>query len=125
MIAMAQKKADLFANDDIQIAAFAKALAHPARVVILRLLAERSLCICNDFVEELPLAQATVSQHLRELKDAGLIVGEEQGTKVCYCLSSTAIGTLSALVGGFVSDLHAAPQNNRAKHKQHEQPCEC
>lgn len=68
------------------MAKFAKALAHPARVAILKMLARKNSCICNDLVEALPLAQSTVSQHLAELKSAGLIKGEIDGPRVCYCL---------------------------------------
>jgi ArsR family transcriptional regulator, arsenate/arsenite/antimonite-responsive transcriptional repressor len=83
---MAQAKTEEFTIKDNRVATLAKALAHPARVAILRLLAERKSCICGDIVDELPLSQSTVSQHLRELKDAGLIRGEIEGAKVCYCI---------------------------------------
>ena len=68
------------------LAKYAKALAHPARISILQLLAKKQTCICGDIVEELPLSQSTVSQHLKELKDAGLIKGDIDGAKVCYCI---------------------------------------
>ena len=68
------------------LAKYAKALAHPARVSILQLLAKKQTCICGDIVDELPLSQSTVSQHLKELKDAGLIKGDIDGAKVCYCI---------------------------------------
>src|SRR6188474_2257319 len=69
-----------------KIAKYAKALAHPARVSILQLLIKRQACICGDIVDELPLSQSTVSQHLKELKQAGLIKGDIEGAKVCYCI---------------------------------------
>ena len=69
-----------------QIAQFAKALAHPARVAIIGLLLKKQTCICGDIVDELPLSQSTVSQHLKELKAAGLIKGEIAGVKTCYCI---------------------------------------
>lgn len=69
-----------------KIAKYAKALAHPARIAILHLLIKKQACICGDIVNELPLSQSTVSQHLKELKDAGLIKGEIEGVKVCYCI---------------------------------------
>lgn len=75
-----------FSRKEQQLAAMAKALAHPARIAILKLLAEKQDCMCGDIVEELPLAQSTVSQHLKQLKDAGLIKGEIDGPKVCYCI---------------------------------------
>jgi DNA-binding transcriptional ArsR family regulator len=72
---MALNKIEVFSADDQQVAAWAKALAHPARIAILRVLAERGSCVCGEVVQVLPLAQATVSQHLKELKEAGLIKG--------------------------------------------------
>ena len=68
------------------LAKYAKALAHPARISILQLLAKKQTCICGDIVDELPLSQSTVSQHLKELKHAGLIKGDIEGAKVCYCI---------------------------------------
>lgn len=75
-----------FGQDVWRIANYAKALAHPARIAILNILMERKACICGDIVEELPLSQSTVSQHLKELKDAGLIKGTIEGVRVCYCI---------------------------------------
>ncbi len=84
---------------DEELATLAKALAHPARVQIVRLLVRREACICGDIVEELPLAQSTVSQHLKVLKDAGLIRGEIDGPRVCYCVEPRVMRRLKALVG--------------------------
>jgi ArsR family transcriptional regulator len=84
---------------DQELAVLAKALGHPARVQILRLLVRREACICGDIVEELPLAQSTVSQHLKVLKDAGLILGEIDGPRVCYCVEPRTLRRLKALVG--------------------------
>src|SRR4029077_12336317 len=75
-----------FSIKENRLAKYAKALGHPARVAILKLLASKQTCICGDIVDELPLSQSTVSQHLKELKDAGLIKGEIEGAKVCYCI---------------------------------------
>lgn len=83
---MAISRTSEFKEDDIVLARFAKALAHPARIEILKILAHRKICICNDLVQDLPLAQATVSQHLKELRGAGLIYGNEDGAKVCYTI---------------------------------------
>lgn len=83
---MAYSKHEEFSEQEIAMARFAKALSHPARIAILKMLAKNNTCICSDLVEELPLAQATVSQHLAELKDAGLIKGEIDGPRVCYCI---------------------------------------
>ena len=88
------------AEADEELAAFAKAIGHPARVQILRLLARQSACVCGDIVDEIPLAQSTVSQHLKVLKDAGLIRGEVDGPRVCYCLEPRTLRRLKALVGG-------------------------
>jgi ArsR family transcriptional regulator len=85
---------------DEELAAFAKALAHPARIQILRLLASRSACVCGDIVKELPLAQSTVSEHLRILKAAGLILGTVSGPKVCYCIDKAALVRCKSLVEG-------------------------
>ncbi|HZJ02809.1 MAG TPA: metalloregulator ArsR/SmtB family transcription factor [Thermoleophilia bacterium] len=84
---------------DRELARLAKAIAHPARVRILRLLAEREACVCGELVEELPLAQSTVSQHLKVLKDAGLIRGEIAPPQVCYCLEPAGVRRLKALLG--------------------------
>jgi ArsR family transcriptional regulator len=85
---------------DEELASLSKALGHPARVKILRLLVRKSACICGDIVDELPLAQSTVSQHLKVLKDAGLIRGDVDGPRVCYCIEPRALRRLKALVGG-------------------------
>jgi len=84
---------------DAELAALAKALGHPARVQIMRLLVRRNACICGDIVDELPLAQSTVSQHLKVLKEAGLIRGEIDGPRVCYCVEPRTLRRLKALVG--------------------------
>ena len=81
------------------MAQFARALAHPARVAILRLLIQRGECICGTIVELLPLAQATVSQHLKVLKEAGLIQGEIDGPRVCYCVNPAGVRRLKEIVG--------------------------
>ena len=87
-------------RQDEQLAALAKALGHPLRVRILRILASRQTCICGDLVDELPIAQSTVSQHLKILKDAGLVQGEIDGPRVCYCIRRPALQKLKKLVAG-------------------------
>ncbi len=84
---MAYSKAEIFSERDVKLAGLAKALGHPARVAILRYLAVKDQCICGDLVDELPLSQSTVSQHLKALKDVGLITGSIDGPRVCYCLN--------------------------------------
>lgn len=76
-----------YSNETEQLAKFAKALAHPARIIILKHLSDQSCCYTGDLLEVLPLAQSTVSQHLKELKDAGLITGEVSPPKVRYCIN--------------------------------------
>lgn len=83
---MGLAKIEEFTIKDNKIAKYAKALAHPARIAILNLLIKKQSCICGDIVDELPLSQSTVSQHLKELKEAGLIKGDIDGAKVCYCI---------------------------------------
>ncbi|MBW3631304.1 MAG: metalloregulator ArsR/SmtB family transcription factor [Gemmatimonadetes bacterium] len=82
-----------------EIAALAKALGHPVRVQILRILLEREECLCGEIVDELPLAQSTVSQHLKVLREAGLIHGEIDGRRTCYCVSEERLERLEALLG--------------------------
>jgi ArsR family transcriptional regulator len=88
------------ADANVELADLAKAIGHTARVQILRLLARREGCICGDIVGELPLAQSTVSQHLKVLKEAGLIRGDVDGPRICYCIEPRALRRLKALVGG-------------------------
>ncbi|MBK9107161.1 MAG: arsenite methyltransferase [Saprospiraceae bacterium] len=84
---MGTTKSELFSTTDNELAKYAKALAHPARIAILKILFMRKQCVCGDIVEELPLAQSTISQHLKELKASGLIQGEIEGPSVCYCIN--------------------------------------
>ena len=84
---MAIHKKEEFTQREQDLAAFAKALSHPARIAILKVLAQKNECICGEIVEVLPLAQSTVSQHLKELKNAGLIDGETDGPRSCYCIN--------------------------------------
>jgi ArsR family transcriptional regulator len=87
-------------TEDRDLAALTKALGHPARVAILRLLIRRGECVCGAIVDELPLAQATVSQHLKVLKDAGLVQGEIDGPRVCYCVSPAGVRRIKELIQG-------------------------
>ena len=87
------------AEADEELAQLAKAIGHPARVQILRLLVRREACVCGDIVDELPLAQSTVSQHLKVLKEAGLIRGEIDGPRVGYCIEPRTLRRLKSLVG--------------------------
>lgn len=84
---------------DQELAAFAKALGHAVRVQIIRMLVRRQVCVCGDIVDVLPLAQSTVSQHLKVLKESGLIRGEISGPRTCYCIEPRALRRLKALLG--------------------------
>lgn len=87
------------------LAAGLKALSHPARLAILQTLAKRGTCICGEIVDVMPLAQATVSQHLKVLKDAGLINGEIDGQKSCYCLNTKTLSALREKLEGLFGSL--------------------
>jgi len=87
-------------TEDRALATLTKALGHPARLAILRLLIRRGDCVCGAIVHELPLAQATVSQHLKVLKDAGLVQGEVDGPRVCYCVNPAGVDRLKELIQG-------------------------
>ena len=102
---MGQNKRHKFDADLSRLAGFAKTLSHPARMAILQTLAERKSCICGELVEVLPLAQSTVSQHLKELKESGLIKGEIEGPRSCYCIDSSALATMSGELRVFLDEL--------------------
>lgn len=84
---MAFNKKEEFKKEEIELADFAKAISHPARIAILKAISDKDMCICGEIVEVLPLAQSTVSQHLKELLKAGLIKGTLKGAKSCYCIN--------------------------------------
>jgi ArsR family transcriptional regulator, arsenate/arsenite/antimonite-responsive transcriptional repressor len=104
---MGLTKTEAFTENQNKIAQLLKALAHPARVAILEHLLKVKTCICGDLVNELPLAQATVSQHLKELKTAGIIKGSIEGTSVCYCIDERALEVLHTYFSGIRSDLNS------------------
>src|SRR5512138_2694597 len=91
---MAFSKTELFNEELRRIAVFNKALSHPARLAILKYLADTRTCITGDIADELPLSRTTVNQHLRELKDAGLIKGTTEGVRTCYCINKEGIEEL-------------------------------
>ena len=97
-----------------RVAVLAKALGHPARVRIMRLLLGQEACYCGQLVDELALAQATVSQHLKVLRDAGLVVGEIEGLRTCYCGSRERLGELHELVGGILDEAVELAQDRRS-----------
>lgn len=96
---MGATKTEYFSDKQNIIAALAKALGHPARIAIVEYLLKVDTCICGDIVNELPLAQPTVSQHLKELKNAGLINGSIEGNTICYCIDKKAIEKLQNYFG--------------------------
>jgi len=98
---MGVTKSEIFTDAQNEIAALAKAFAHPARVAILHQLFKTNSCICGDLVEEIGLAQATISQHLKELKSIGIIKGTIEGTSVCYCIDALKWNNMKAIFSSF------------------------
>ena len=92
---MGASKTDYYDADAVSIATIAKALGHPARIAIVQFLSQTKACICSDIVDMLPLAQPTVSQHLKELKSAGIIKGTIEGNAICYCLDDDTLAKFS------------------------------
>jgi ArsR family transcriptional regulator len=102
---MAIHKKEEFTQKEQDLANFAKALSHPARIAILKVLAQKNECICGEIVEVLPLAQSTVSQHLKELKNAGLINGSVDGPRSCYCINWKAFEKFNQQFSGLFASL--------------------
>ena len=102
---MAIHKKEEFTQKEQDLAAFAKAISHPARIAILKVLAQKNECICGEIVEVLPLAQSTVSQHLKELKNAGLIIGETDGPRSCYCINWRSFEKFNTEFNGLFNNL--------------------
>ena len=98
---MALNKKEEFKKKEIELADFAKAISHPARIAILKEIQKRESCICGEIVEVLPLAQSTVSQHLKELLKAGLITGTVDGPKSCYCINWKTFEKFDKTFNGF------------------------
>lgn len=102
---MGATKSDLFTKQQNELANMAKALAHPARIAILQYLVKKNACVCGDLVEELGLAQATTSQHLKELKNAGIIQGAIEGVSVCYCINPKVWKQYKELFNSFFKEV--------------------
>jgi DNA-binding transcriptional ArsR family regulator len=98
-------KTDVFTPELQEIARFTKALSHPARLAILQYLAETKTCISGDISDQIPLSRSTVSQHLKDLKELGLIRGEIEGLKINYCLCNSNIHKYKKLLDGFFRDM--------------------
>lgn len=102
---MGASKTDLFTKKQNELASMAKAIAHPARIAILQELIKAKACVCGSLVEELGLAQATISQHLKELKAVGLIQGTVEGTNVCYCINPKVWLRYQAFFSNFFTEI--------------------
>jgi DNA-binding transcriptional ArsR family regulator len=103
---MGATKTILFTKQQNEIAAMAKAIGHPARIAILQYLVKKNACVCGDLVEELGLAQATTSQHLKELKNANIIQGTIEGVSVCYCINPKVWKQYKELFTSFFKDVN-------------------
>jgi ArsR family transcriptional regulator, arsenate/arsenite/antimonite-responsive transcriptional repressor len=110
---MVQSKTALFEKELTEIANVFKALSHPARLRILQFLSETKSCITGDISDELPLGRTTVNQHLKELKDLGLIKGETEGAKVNYCLNETTIRKVESQLSGFLANLKTCDSSHQ------------
>ena len=108
---MGTTKSENFTDEQNRIASMMKALGHPARIAIMEFLIKVDSCICGDIVNELPLAQPTVSQHLKELKSAGLIKGTIEGTAICYCIDEKALEILQHYFAGMSANLETKRNN--------------
>ena len=105
---MGASKTEHFTEQQNKIASIAKALGHPARIAIIEFLMKAKDCICGDIVNELPLAQPTVSQHLKELKNAGIIKGSIEGNAICYCIDEKCID----YINGYFSNIKVSLNKN-------------
>jgi len=105
---MGLTKTDIFSKEQNELSLLLKAMAHPARIAILQRILESNTCICGNLVEELGLAQATISQHLKELKNAGLIQGTIEGVSICYCINPVTWKNLEGQLSQFFSSYKAA-----------------
>ncbi len=102
---MGASKSEFFSEQQNELASLFKAISHPARVAIIEYLLKVDSCICGDIVNELPLAQPTVSQHLKELKNVGIIKGNIEGTAICYCLNPETMKKLENYFSGISNEL--------------------
>lgn len=99
---MGASKSDHFTDEQNQLSALFKALGHPARIAIIQQILETKSCVCGDLVEKFPLSQATISQHLKELKSANIIQGTIEGNSICYCLNPETLATISKVISNFI-----------------------
>jgi DNA-binding transcriptional ArsR family regulator len=108
---MGLTKTKEFTEKENTIARYARALGHPARIAILNVIIKNQTCICGEIVDELPFSQSTVSQHLKELKEAGLIKGEIEGTKVCYCIDEKEWAIVENYFSGMFAKIKQSKDN--------------
>lgn len=101
---MGLTKTEIFNTSQNELATIFKVLGHPGRIAILQYISTQNSCICNDIVEEIGLAQPTISQHLKELKSVGLIEGEIEGKKLCYCIALDRWKEIQALLNAFFNE---------------------
>ena len=101
-----------FPESDTRLARGFKALAHPARLTIVKMLAEHDECVCGEIVDDLPLAQSTVSQHLKALREAGLVRGSEEGRCTCYCLDPDMMSVLASQTRAFFEMVDSSPSDS-------------
>src|SRR5476651_2187717 len=106
---MGLTKSEIFTEEQNRLANLLKAMAHPARIAILQYIVKSNTCICGDLVDELGLAQPTISQHLKELKTAGLIQGTIEGVSVCYCINPAVWNHLKQQLSGFFDTYNLKP----------------
>jgi DNA-binding transcriptional ArsR family regulator len=106
---MGTTKTGEYKQRETDLAKYAKAISHPARIAILNLLIKKQSCICGDIVDELPLSQSTVSQHLKELKEAGIIKGDIEGNSVCYCIDEKVWNRVKLQMNLFFEQYKATP----------------
>ncbi|OKS85416.1 ArsR/SmtB family transcription factor [Mucilaginibacter polytrichastri] len=106
---MGLTKTEIFTEEQNALAIALKAMAHPARIAILQQIIKANACICGDLVDELGLAQATISQHLKELKNAGIIQGTIEGVSVCYCINPEVWSALQKQLSGFFNTYNLKP----------------
>ena len=102
---MGATKTEIFTDEQNRLAVMLKALAHPARIAILQHIINANTCVCGSLVDELGLAQATISQHLKELKNAGIIQGNIEGVSVCYCIDPKVWEKYKKVFNGFFKDV--------------------
>jgi ArsR family transcriptional regulator len=110
---MAQNKREEFTEELRVLAEFSKAISHPARIAILQTISEKKECICGEIVDVLPLAQSTVSQHLKDLKEIGLIQGEVEGNKSCYCINWNKLEELNQSFNLFYKKIIKHKKNSK------------